>query len=196
MAEADASLAHVEHRLMNFYSAEKGAQDALAAFSSLRTPKGQAACARLLAMVALDTDNLSVAESQVERATELYTHLGDPWGIFEASLIHCQVCLARHDLATAHAILDRLSRDPLDELKPRQHLLLTRAWYEMARGRVEQAVEAVDAAAAPFETRSLAGDHTPHLLMRLARYAWPAEVQERLDHWRAQLLERARRKPS
>src|SRR5690606_23333894 len=55
-AQAHASLAHVDHRMLNFKSAQGGAQDALLSFESLRTPRGQAACRRLLAMLGVDMD--------------------------------------------------------------------------------------------------------------------------------------------
>jgi serine/threonine protein kinase/tetratricopeptide (TPR) repeat protein len=192
MAQADASLAHVEHRLMNYYGAERGALEALNAFSSLKTPRGQAACARLLAMVALDTDDIDVAQSHAERAMELYSHLGDPWGTVEASLIACQVHLARHDLVPARELIERIRRDTGEEVEPRQHLLLTRAWLEMASGNVDQAFKAVDAAAEVFDQRSRAGDHTPHLLGRLSRYAWPKHALGRIEAWRTTLTERSR----
>ncbi len=86
IAQADASLAHVEHRLMNYYSAERGAQEALAAFDTLRTPRGQAACERLLGMIALDTDDIDLAEIHADRAKAIYRSMGDPWGVLEAKL--------------------------------------------------------------------------------------------------------------
>jgi eukaryotic-like serine/threonine-protein kinase len=192
MAQADASLAHVEHRLMNFFSAERGALEALNSFSSLKTPRGQAACARLLAMVALDTDDVDLAQSHAERAMELYSHLGDPWGTVEASLITCQVHLVRHELGPARELLDRLARDPSAQVEPRQHLLLTRAWLEIASGDVDRAFSAIDAAAEVFDQRSRAGDHTPHLLGRLSRFPWPKHALERIEVWRTALTERSR----
>src|SRR5690606_20841222 len=60
-AQAHASLAHVEHRMMNLHAAEAGAEEALLAFEALRTPRGQAACRRLLTMVAIDTDRFEEA---------------------------------------------------------------------------------------------------------------------------------------
>ncbi len=78
-AQADVSIAHVEHRLMNFHSAEIGALDALSTFETLRTPRGQAACDRLLAMIGLDTDDLDMAELHTERASQLFARMSDPW---------------------------------------------------------------------------------------------------------------------
>lgn len=192
LAEADASLAHVEHRLFNYYNAERGALDALSTFNSLKTPRGQAACARLLALVALDSDNLDLAVTHAERSAELYERLGDGAGVLESALILCQVHLARYEIAAAQEMLEPLTRSPVDKPEPRQHLLLTRAWLEIARGEPTRAHEAVVAAASVFEHSSGAGGHTPHLLGRLVRFRWPPRALERIETWRTVLLERAR----
>ena len=107
-------------------------------------------------------------------------------------MITCQVHLARHELAHARELLARVARDTGEEVEPRQHLLLTRAWLEIASGHADEAFNAVDAAAAVFDQRSRAGDHAPHLLGRLTRYAWPKHALGRIETWRTALTERSR----
>ncbi len=193
IAQADASLAHVEHRLMNYYSAERGAEEALAAFDALRTPRGQAACERLLAMVALDTDDIDLAELHADRAKAIYRAMGDPWGVLEAKLLKAQAYLARHEREKAGRVLAQCEQIHIQEAEPRQHFLLTRAWYSLVRGDQDAAYENLDAASEVFGNRSRAGDHTPHLLGRLSRLVWPAHAHERLDAWMALLNDRSRR---
>lgn len=193
-AQADASLAHVEHRVMNFHGAERGGLEALTVFQTLRTPRGEAACGRLLGMVGIDTDDPDMADEHAQRAHEIFEKMGDPWGIVEAKLIKAQAALLRHDLDRAEEILDEAYRIPIEEPEPRQHLLLTRAWYEAELGQMEAAVEAVEASVGVFATKTRVGDHTPQLLGRLSRYYWPEPEGERINAWRATLNDRARRK--
>jgi hypothetical protein len=180
--------------LLNFHSAERGALDALTVFETLRTPRGQAACARLLAMIGLDSDDIQMAELYGERAHRLFSKSGDPWGIVEAKLLMCQAALAHHDLRRAERLLEDSYRIPIEEAEPRQHMLLTRAWLEAEQGELEQALASIEAAADVFAPRSRAGDHSPHLLSRLARYRWTTAQRERLDIWRSVLNDRARRR--
>ncbi|MEB2312187.1 MAG: protein kinase [Sorangiineae bacterium] len=193
IAQADAGLAHVEHRLMNFYSAEVGIVDALGVFEALRTPRGHAACERLLAMIGLDTDDLDTAELHVERAATIYQQMGDPWGILEAKVLACQVALARHRLELAEELVTECQGIHVEEAEPRQHLLLTRAWYHQAMGEAEKGFEALEAAAEVFGNHSRAGDHAPHLLGRLSRLAWPRHALDRIEAWRAQLADKSLR---
>jgi tetratricopeptide (TPR) repeat protein len=193
IAQANASLAHVEHRLMNYYSAERGAQDALGSFETLRTPRGQAACERLLAMIALDTDDRDLAEIHADRAMSIYQKMGDPWGAIESMLLKCQVLLAHHRLDAAREVLEQCAAVRIEEAEPRQHYLLTQAWYFLELGDSDKAFEALDAASDVFGQRSRAGDHTPHLLSRLSRLRWPAHAHERIDAWLAVLNDRSRR---
>src|SRR5690606_39440901 len=100
-SQANASLAHGDHRMFNFYAADLGAEEALVAFESLRTPRGQAACRRLLAMVGIDTDNAKMAAHNTEWCAQLSADLDDPWGIVEAKVLAAQEALLRHDLKSA-----------------------------------------------------------------------------------------------
>jgi tetratricopeptide (TPR) repeat protein len=192
-AQANASLAHVEHRLTNYHSAEVGAQDALIAFESLRAPRGQAACRRLLAMIGIDTDDTTMAEFHTAHATELYHAMEDPWGIMEAKLLACQLALMTHNTDDARTLLDECANITVEEPEPRQHYLLTRAWIEAELNDLERAAKSVEAASTVFATQTRVGDHTFHLLGRLARCPWSAQGRAVLEAWREQLQDRARR---
>ena len=176
---------------MDYGSARQGAHEALSAFENLRTPRGQAACVRLLAMIAIDTDDCETAQQYADRAAELYEEMGDPWGVLEARLLHTQIALVRHDTARARALLEECSEIRVEEAEPRQHYLLTEAWLEQLEGNYAAAIAALDAAAEVFGERSRVGDHTPHLLARLSRLDWPVAVSERTDAWIGVLNDRA-----
>ncbi len=193
VAQANVSLAHVEHRLLNYYNAERGALEALSMFRGLSNPRGQAACERLLAMVGLDVDDLDMAELHIDRARELYTAMGDPWGDLETKLLQAQLFLARHEVQVAHRELESCAVEGVQEPEPRQHLLLTRAWLKALRGDTADSLELIDAAAQAFDQRMRVGDHTPHLLARLSRLEWPAHIGSRIDAWRLVLIDRPRR---
>jgi serine/threonine protein kinase len=193
IAQANASLSHVEHRLMNYYSAELGALEALASFEALRTPRGHAACERLLAMIGIDTDDLDMAEIHASLSSDVYEQMRDPWGIIETRLLGCQIALARGDLEAAHARLLEAASISVQEAEPRQHYLLTQAWYYIDTGDADKAYESLEAAAEVFGERSRAGDHTPHLLGRLSRKKWPGHALARIEAWRALLNDRSRR---
>jgi hypothetical protein len=193
IAQTEASLAHVEHRRMNYYSAERRAQEALGLFEALRTPRGQAECERLLAMIGIDTDDLDMAEWRAERAADIYSRIADPWGVVEAKLLSCQVLLARGQTESARQALRDIKQTHVEEPEPKQHALLTEAWLYLSSGRMENAVTALEGAADVFSDRARVGDHTPHLLGRLARMPWPSHAQSRIEAWRALVNDRARR---
>ncbi len=193
LAQTDASLAHIEHRLMNYFSAEQRAKEASGLFEGLRTPRGQAECERLLAMVGIDTDEPDVADLRADRALDMYTKMSDPWGVVEAKLLKCQASLSRGRLDTARSLLGEIQRIGAREPEPKQHALLTEAWLALESGDPDGATAALDAAADVFSDRTRVGDHTPHLLGRLARLPWPADVQPRLEAWRALVNDRGRR---
>jgi tetratricopeptide (TPR) repeat protein len=193
-ADTASSLAHLEHRLSNFFSAEQGAQEALATFESLKTLRGQAGCERLLAMIALDTDHLARGDAHAERAERLYAQIRDPLGIVEARLLRAQLALARRDLEAGRRMLMQAREVSVKEPEPRQHYLLTRAWFQFESGDTVGAEEALSAAPSVFARPWQVGDHTPHLLARLTRLPWPnAEVIEQLEEWRGVIHDHARR---
>jgi hypothetical protein len=195
-AQSDVSIAHVEHRLMNFHSSEVGAFEALQTFDVLRTPRGQAACDRLLAMIGIDTDDLDMAELHTDRAHKSFVKMGDPWGVMESKLLFCQLALVRYQPERARALIEECSRIVVEEAEAKQHYLLTCAWYEHSRARADRAFEYIEAAADVFGPRIRAGDHTPHLLARLSRFDWPEHALNRIEAWRALLNDKARRKVS
>jgi hypothetical protein len=82
----------------------------------------------------------------------------------------------------------------VEEAEARQHFLLTRAWLEVVEGDSDAALESIEQAADVFGQRTRAGDHTPHLLSRLARFQWSAHGLDRIDAWRTVLNDRLRRK--
>ncbi|MGH7296536.1 MAG: hypothetical protein ACRELB_16480, partial [Polyangiaceae bacterium] len=98
------------------------------------------------------------------------------------------------------ALVAACDRVQLDEAEPRQHRHLTRAWLAQQQGRWERAVEELDAARSAYvvsstegggvraaEARSRTGDHTPHLLARLARLEWQGDTLATLESWLHQI---------
>jgi ATP/maltotriose-dependent transcriptional regulator MalT len=190
LAQTDASLAHIEHRLMNYFSAEQRAKEALGLFESLRTPRGQAECERLLGMVGVDTDDLEEAEHHAERALDLYSRMSDPWGVVEAKLLLCQVALARGDVPQAKVMFADIQQVGVKEPEPKQHSFLTEAWLAFESGDVTAAYAALGGAAEVFSDRTRVGDHAPHLLARLSRFKWPPAATTRIGAWRELLNDR------
>src|SRR5690606_31972132 len=154
-------------------------------FETLRTPRGQAECVRLLGMIGLDIDDLEMARANADAAVQLYTSMADPWGVVEAKLLLCQVYLARNAPEKARAILRDVQRSGVKEPEPKQHALLTEAWLSHLSGDLESAHAALEAASAVFSDQARAGDHTPHLLGRLARFGWQPNTRALLDRWRS-----------
>ena len=173
--------------MANFRNAEIGALDALIAFESLRTPRGQAACRRLLAMIGVDLDDTEMASLHSDWCLRLYTDLDDPWGILEGKLLTAQLALLERNLDTAGAILDECAQLEVEEPEPRQHYLLTRAWLARELDRLEEAQDLVERAMRVFPEPHRVGDHSPQLLTRLSRYAWPPGTRELVVQWRAEL---------
>src|SRR5690606_32109384 len=137
----------------------KRAGEALGLFETLRTPRGQAECVRLLAMVGLDTDDLGMAERKAQRALDIYTAMADPWGVVEAKLLLVQVHLARRDLERARRLMKEVQTAGVKEPEPKQHALLTEAWLSQLTGDMDGAAAAIDAAAGVFSEQTRVGDH-------------------------------------
>jgi hypothetical protein len=193
-AQTQASLGHIEHRLSNFYNGERYAQEALGLFESLKTLRGQSACERLLAMISLDTDNLDTGELHAVRAEKLYSEMRDPWGVVEARLLRAQLALARGDLPEARRIPMQAREVTVREPEPRQHYLLTRAWFQLVTQDTRSAKEALNAARTVFSHPRQVGDHTPQLLARLTRLDWSdPEALDTIDEWRSAIHDHARR---
>jgi len=134
-----------------------------------------------------------MAEHHIQRALMIYGSMGDPWGLLESRLLSAQLLLAQHRTEEAKELLAECATIQVEEAEPRQHFLLTRAWLEHESGDLEKAFESIEAASEVFGARTRAGDHTPHLLSRLARLQWPRLARERIDAWRSVLTDRARR---
>ncbi len=192
LAQADVALAHIEHRLLNFHNAARGSLDALSTFDELSTPRNQAACERLLAMIGIDTDDVDLAELHTDRALRVYERLGDATGILDARLLLVQVALLRQTTEDARRALVELRRtEPVDP-ETRQHVLLVEAWLWCEENSMVEAFRRVEAAAEVFRERLRVGDHAPHLLARLGRYRWPPHAREAIEAWRMLLNDRSR----
>jgi eukaryotic-like serine/threonine-protein kinase len=193
LAETTLALALFEHRLSNFFSADRGALDALALFESLKIVRGHAACERLLAMIAIDTDNLDRGREHAQRAEQLCSEMRDPFGVVEARLLRAQASLARRDFPEARRAIMQAREISLREPEPRQHYLLTRAWFQLENGDPDSAQEALNAAPTVFEKPWQVGAHTLHVLTRLARLSWPnQETVEDIHEWRRVIQDHAR----
>jgi hypothetical protein len=194
LAETTLLLAHIEHRLSNFFSAVTEAQEALALFEALGMPRGTASCERLLAMIAIDTDDLDNAMIHAGRSLRLYEMLVEPSGQTEAELLIAQVHLARGELNLAGAVLEAVAGKFGEERGPKQHYLLTRAWHELERGDVDQAHRALGGAANCFAELCQAAEHTSQLLARLSRLRWPGtEALDLIEEWRRAIDDHERR---
>jgi serine/threonine protein kinase/tetratricopeptide (TPR) repeat protein len=196
IAQSDVALAHADHRAFDVAGARARALAARASFREAQNPRGEAACERLLAMVAIDSDDFDAADAHARVAFKIYERLQDPWGQLEARLLVAQVALARSD-TRAEALVVGCDQAVLDEGEPRQHRHLTRAWLAQRQGRWSDAALEIDAAravfAAPVGDGSRAtdhrstGDHTPHLLVRLAGLDWVGPARGKIDDWLAQI---------
>jgi hypothetical protein len=109
------------------------------------------------------------------------------------------VGLARGD-EDVEALVTACDRVVLDEAEPRQHRHLTRAWFAQREGRWDEAAAEIDRARAAFvvsspegggvraaEARARTGDHTPHLLARLARLDWEGAAFASIEAWLQQI---------
>lgn len=193
LAEATARLALLEHRLGNFYNAGRGAQEALTLFESLQVARGQSQCDRLLAMIAIDTDHPRRGANHAKRAEQFFLEMRDPAGIVEARLLRAQASMAVREFDEARQALMGAREVSVRAPEPRQHYLLTRAWFQLESGDADAAVEALNAAPSVFERPWQVGEHTPHLLARLARLEWPrAQIIEDIEEWRRVIDEHAR----
>jgi serine/threonine protein kinase/tetratricopeptide (TPR) repeat protein len=199
LAQCDLALGHADHRAFDFAGARARALAARASFREVQNPRGEAGCERLLAMIALDCDDGSIAEAHARVALRLYERLQDPWGELEARLLIAQVALARDD-DRADALVAACDRVVLDEAEPRQHRHLTRAWLAQRHGNWTEGAAEIDAARSAYvsstpegggirtaEARARTGDHTPHLLTRLARQEWVGPALGKIESWLQQI---------
>jgi eukaryotic-like serine/threonine-protein kinase len=184
-AETTAKLASLEHRLGNYHSALRGARDSLGLFESVQATRGQAQSERLLAMIAIDTDHPQTGAKHAQRAEHLCSEMRDPVGLVEARLLRAQAALAVRDFEAAREALVNARELSVRAPEPQQHYLLTRAWFQLGVGDVDGAQEALRVAPSVFEKPWQVGEHTPHLLARLARLEWPLiETLADIEDWR------------
>jgi tetratricopeptide (TPR) repeat protein len=199
IAQSDIALGHADHRALDFAGARARALAARASFRELQNPRGEAACERLLAMVAIDSDDDDAAEAHARVAFRIYERLQDPWGELESRLLLAQVALSRGD-AIAESLVLACDDAVIEEAEPRQHRHLTRAWLAQQQGRWADATSDLDAARGAFvsvasesgagrgaDARTRTGDHTPHLLARLARLHWAGPGLEKIESWLKQI---------
>jgi eukaryotic-like serine/threonine-protein kinase len=184
IAQCDVVLGHADHRGGEMDAARARALSARAAFRELLNPRGEAACERLLALIAIDTNDLAAGGAHAQVAAKIFEKLQDPWGDLEARLLLAQVALAKGDAAAAKLVADCV-KIVLDEAEPRQHRHLTLAWLANREARWADAEAEIDRARAAFGDRVRCGDHTPHLLRRLASLTWEGEAGEKIDEWLA-----------
>ena len=199
LAQCDLALGHADHRGFDFPGARARALAARASFREVQNPRGEAGCERLLGMVALDTNDHDAAEAHARVAFRIYERLQDPWGELEARLLVAQVALATDD-ERAESLVAACDQVVLDEAEPRQHRHLTRAWLAQRTGQWTAAAAEVDSARSSYvtsspegggiraaEARARTGDHTPHLLARLADLEWVGPALGNIESWLQQI---------
>jgi serine/threonine protein kinase/tetratricopeptide (TPR) repeat protein len=197
VAQSDVALGHAEHRAFDFAGSRARALAARTMFREAQNPRGEGGCERLLAMIALDADDFPAAEAHARVALGIYDRLQDPWGQLETKLILAQVALAQRD-DVAEALVVACDEIIPEEAEPRQHRHLTRAWLAQQQERWTDAAAEIDAARAAYFTNSSedragttesaqTGDHTPHLLLRLARLTWSGTGLSKIESWIRQI---------
>ena len=184
LAQCDVALGHAEHRDGRLAEARTVALAARQSFRDLANPRGEAAAERLLAMTALDAGETDAAEVHARAAGAVFDQLSDPWGQVETRLLLAQIALDRGDAVAARGELIACEAVALAESEPKQHRHLTLAWLAYHEGRFVDAARELDAARAAFKDASRTGDHTPQLLERFARMAWPKPASSRISAWR------------
>ncbi len=184
LAQTDVVLGHVEHRAFEFDAAYARARETRQRFVGMATPRGEAACERLLAMASLDRGDTAAALRHALAAYAVFDErLADPWGRVEASLLLAQVALAEGSVDRAREHLDAARAIELDESEPTQHRHLTSAWLALAEADHARAEEELGMARTAFPDRRRTGDHTPALLVRLATLAAGTSAAEVIDEW-------------
>jgi hypothetical protein len=183
MAQSDVVLAHAEFRAFRYASAAERAVIARDAMRELQNPRGEGAATRLLAMLAVVSDDTLGARGFALAAQEIYDRLQDAWGQLEARLLLAQADLLRGSVTARSVIEDADGFDP-EEPEPRQHRHLVRAWLAHAEGRWADAATEIDAARAAYGRTNRSGDATPHLLQRFAKMLWVGPVVAKIENWR------------
>jgi hypothetical protein len=163
-------------------AARARALSARSAFRELMNPRGEAACERLLALIAIDTEDLAAGGAHASVAAKIFERLQDPWGDLEARLLLAQVALAKGDPQARWLCLE-CEKIVLDEAEPRQHRHLTLAWLAQTEGRWSDASTEIDRARAAFGDKARCGDHTPQLLRRFSKMTWEVPAKGKVSAW-------------
>jgi tetratricopeptide (TPR) repeat protein len=180
---------HLAHRGDELENALALAERGRTMMRDLKNPRGEAACQRLLSMIAFDTQDLMRSREHALAASAIYDQMGEPRGQVEASLLLAQVALATGNPA-ASELIRACEAIGLLEAETRQHLALSQSWLFYTQGQYEAATNALIIARAVFGDLARTGDHARQLLGRLAEFAWPKEGRHLLDDWLAGLGER------
>jgi hypothetical protein len=152
----------------------------------LKNPRGEAACQRLLSMIALDTADLMRSREHALSASALYDQMSEPRGQVEASLLLAQVALATSNPVSGELIraCDAIG---LVEAETCQHLALSKAWLAHTEGNIDDATRELQTARLAFGDSRRTGDHARQLLARLADLTWPRQGRKLLEDWRGDL---------
>ena len=152
----------------------------------LKNPRGEAACQRLLSMIAFDTGDVMRSREHALSASALYDQMGEPRGQVEASMLLAQVALATRN-PVAGELIRACDAIGLVEAETRQHLALSKSWLCHSAGLFEEAEAELEIARLSFGEPSRTGDHTRQLLARLAELPWSVEARARMLEWRAEI---------
>ena len=183
LSQCDVALAHVDHRAGNFEGARNRAYVTRTALRSLENPRGLAAVERLLAMLCIDQDDAAGAAKHAHDALDLYTKLGDPWGILESRLLRAQEALLRGNVEEARLELEACEHIQVTEAEPVQHRHLTRAWVSAAQGFYKKAAQALTEAQNVFAEKRRLGDHAAQLIQRFEQMRWKEPAGSKVREW-------------
>jgi tetratricopeptide (TPR) repeat protein len=183
LSQCDVALAHVDHRAGDFEGARARSQATRTALRSLENPRGLAAVERLLAMIAIDQEDAAAAQRHATDALDLYTKLGDPWGIVESRVLLVQEHLMRGALEDARVELEACDQINLTEAEPVQHRHLARAWLAAASGYYRTAAQALEDAENVFADKRRMGDNAAGLLLRFDSLKWQDPAGAKVREW-------------
>jgi eukaryotic-like serine/threonine-protein kinase len=197
LASVEVGLAKVAHRRGEYDEARERAEATFARFQGLSNVAGMAACARVLAMTAIDAEQPNAAEAAQRALTLTSEPHVDPWGQSEARLLLAQVALLAGDWTTARAQLRAVFalEDQVADAELLQHRGLTEAWLALGTNEPPLAIAALERARKAFPDLRRTGDHTPQLVARLLVLAKGTAAQTPLEAWNAALLGRPSRPP-
>jgi hypothetical protein len=186
VAECEIARGHLAHRGDHLEDALVHAERARKMMQDLKNARGEAACQRLLSMIALDTNDLMRSREHALSASAIYDQMGEPRGQVEASLLLAQVALATKNMV-ANELIRACEAIGLVEAETRQHLLLSKSWLLHSQALYDEAYAELVAARSAFGESVRTGDHARQLVVRLAQLAWPKEGRKLVDDWAGEL---------